>query len=196
MEYLGYYSYPYYWGGAGFWGAGVYPGAMLMGVGFAGSGAGHITARAAEARTTRESAQHQNDDPHLRSGNAVMKYDIKASDGDIGHVQGLLLDEETWAIRYLIVDTSNWWLGHQVLIAPQWIKNVSWPDHTVSVKLTRQAVRDAPPYDSAVILDREGEIRLHKHYASARYWADEVKTENPQFRLVKSAAPAAIHKNV
>ena len=51
-----------------------------------------------------------------------MKYRIEASDGGIGHVQGLLLDEDTWAIRYLIVDTSNWWLGHQVLIAPQWIR--------------------------------------------------------------------------
>ena len=167
-----------------------------MGVGFAGSGADHITAQAAQARATREAAQHQNDDPHLRSGKAVMKYGIEASDGRIGHVQGLLLDEETWAIRYLIVDTSNWWLGHQVLIAPQWIKSVSWPDHTVVVNLTRQAVKDAPPYDSAVTLDREGEVRLHKHYGSAGYWADETKLENPQYRVVKSAPPAAIHKNV
>ena len=196
MEYLGYYSYPYYWGGAGFWGAGVYPSSMLMGVGFAGSGADPITAQAAQARATREAAQHQNDDPHLRSGNAVMKYDIEASDGDIGHVQGLLLDEETWAIRYLIVDTSNWWLGHQVLIAPKWIKNVSWPDQTVVVNLTRQAVKDAPPYDSAVTLDREKEIGLHNHYERAGYWAEEVRLENPQYRVVKSAPPAAIHTNV
>jgi hypothetical protein len=68
---------------------------------------------------TREAAEHQNDDPHLRSGNAVMNYHIEASDGGIGHVQGLLLDEDTWAIRYIVVDTSNWWLGHQVLIAPR-----------------------------------------------------------------------------
>ena len=195
MEYLGYYEYPYYWGGAGFWGAGVYPNAMLMGVGFAGSDAAHATAQAAEARAAREAVRHQDDDPHLRSGHAVMKYDIEASDGGVGHVQGLLIDEETWAIRYLIVNTSNWWVGHRVLIAPQWIKSVSWPDHSVMVNLTRQAVKDAPPYNSAVTLDREGESRLHKHYASAGYWADEVKLENPQYRPVKSAPPAAIHKN-
>ena len=40
----------------------------------------------------------------------------------MGQVKGLLVDEETWAIRYLIVETSNWWFGHQVLIAPQWIQ--------------------------------------------------------------------------
>jgi sporulation protein YlmC with PRC-barrel domain len=176
MEYFGYYGYyPYYWGGAGLWGGGAYPGAMLTGVGCAGSGAEYLTAQAEQARVGREAGQHENDDPHLRSGKAVMKYDIVASDGDIGHVQGLLLDEQTWAIRYLILDTSNWWLGHQVLIAPQWIKNVSWPDNTVLVNLTRQAVRDAPPYDSAVTLERDEEIGLHKHYERAGYWADEAK---------------------
>jgi hypothetical protein len=94
-------------------------------------------------------AQHQHDDPHLRSCKAVMDYHIEATDGDIGHVQGMLVDEETWAIQYLIVNTSNWWLGHQVLIAPQWIKDVSWSDATVSLNLTRQAVKEAPLYNSA-----------------------------------------------
>jgi PRC-barrel domain protein len=195
MQYLGYYDYPYYWGGAGLWGAGVYPSMMLTGVGLTGSGAEHLAAKADQARVTRETAQHKNDDPHLRSGIAVMKYRIQASDGGIGHVQGLLLDEDTWAIRYLIVDTSNWWLGHQVLIAPQWIQNVSWSDRSVSVNLTRQAVKDAPPYDSAVMPDRDEEIGLHKHYERAGYWADEVKLENPQFRVIKSASQGTIHKN-
>jgi hypothetical protein len=195
MQYLGYYDYPYYWGGAGFWGAGVYPSMMLTGVGLAGSGAEHLAEQADQARVTREADQHENDDPHLRSGIEVMKYRIEASDGGIGHVQGLLLDEDTWAIRYLIVDTSNWWLGHQVLIAPQWIQNVSWSDRTVVVNLTRQAVKDAPPYDSAVTPNRDEEIGLHKHYERAGYWADEVKLENPQFRVIKSASQGTIHKN-
>jgi hypothetical protein len=99
------------------------------------------------------------------------------------------------AVRYLIVDTSNWWLGHQVLIAPRWIQNVSWPERTVSLNLTRQSVKDAPPYHSAATLDRDQEIGLHKHYKRAGYWADEVRLENPQFRAVKSASQRAIHKN-
>jgi hypothetical protein len=78
-----------------------------------------------------------------------MHYHIKASDGGIGHVQGLLLDEDTWAIRYLIVDTSNWWLGHTVLIAPQWIQDVSWSARSISIKLAREAIKGSPPYNSA-----------------------------------------------
>jgi hypothetical protein len=106
-----------------------------------------------------------------------MSYHIQATDGDIGHVQGMLVDEETWAIRYIVVDTSNWWLGHQVLIAPQWIQDVSWSDATVSVHLSQQAVKDAPPYDPAAQLDRKWEMRIHEHYGRPGYWAAEVKLE-------------------
>jgi hypothetical protein len=93
------------------------------------------------------------------------------------------------------VDTSNWWLGHQVLIAPKWIQYVSWSERMISVDLTRQLIKDAPPYHSAATLDRDGEINVHKHYKRAGYWADEVKLENPQFRVVNSASQRAIHKN-
>jgi hypothetical protein len=106
---------------------------------------------------------------------AVMGYHIQATDGDIGHVEGLLVDEKTWAIRYFVVNTSNWWLGHQVLIAPQWIQEVSWSDSTVSVNLTQQAVQDAPRYDSAAPPDRAQEMGIYEHYGRPGYWGTEVE---------------------
>lgn len=182
MQYLGYYGYPYYWGGGGLWGGGAYPGMMLTGYGGLVSAPYHEAPEAAEANAQAEAARHQDDDLHLRSCKAVMGYHIQATDGDIGHVQGLIVDEETWAIRYMIVDTSNWWLGHQVLIVPQWIQDVSWPEATVTVNLTRQAVKDAPPYDSAAQLDRKAEMEIHAHYGRPGYWADEVKREAAKSR--------------
>lgn len=175
IAYLGYYGYPFYWGGDGLWGGEMYPTIMLPGY------AGFIPtppvdpSEAQKAYAQAEAARLQDDDPHLQSGNAVLHYHLHASDGDIGHVQGLLVDDETWAIRYLVVNTSNWWVGHRVLIAPQWIENVSWLNATVSVNLTRQAVKDAPLYDPAVQLNREQEINIHEHYGRRGYWADEAK---------------------
>ena len=52
-----------------------------------------------------------------------------------------------------------------------------WSDDTVSVNLTRQAVKDAPPYDPAVQLDRDQELGIHEHYGHPAYWADEKKRE-------------------
>lgn len=173
MQYLGYYGYPYYWAGDGLWGQGAYPGMMLMGLGDGGSDAAYRHAQAEDARAEAEGEERQNGDPHLRSCNALMKYHVEASDGDMGHVQGLLLDDDTWAIRYFIVDTSNWWLGHQVLIAPRWIQDISWPDATVSVNMTQQAVKDAPLYDSAVPLNRDQEMGLYEHHGRAGYWVEK-----------------------
>ncbi|MEN9985802.1 MAG: hypothetical protein RI925_1304, partial [Pseudomonadota bacterium] len=95
---------------------------------------------------------------------AVIGYHLHTIDGEIGHVAGYLIDDETWAIRYLIVDTSNWWLGHQVLIAPEWITGVHWPSQTVSVALSRESIKQAPPYDSTTDWGREQDNTLHQHY--------------------------------
>jgi hypothetical protein len=113
------------------------------------------------------------DDHHLRSCKAIMTYHVHATDGEIGHVQGFLVDEETWSIRYMIVNTSNWWGGHHVLVAPQWISDVEWEGFTVAVDLTRDAVKSSPPYRSASQLDRDQELRIYRHYGRRGYWNDE-----------------------
>ena len=159
---LRYYGYPHYWGGAGLWGLGAYPGSLTI--------EGSFEAAMKAARTA---PMHTPGDSHLRSCRVVAGYHIHALDGDIGHVKDLLVEDRTWAIRYLIVDTSNWWRGHDVLIAPQWIESLSWPDAKVSVGLTRQAVQDAPAYDAAAHLDREQEQAMHEHYGRPGYWTAE-----------------------
>ena len=159
MRYADYYGYPYYWGGMGMWGDGMYvPLVPSGGVGRSPSEAAKIAA-----------AQHAHDDPHLRSCQAVVGYHIHASDGDIGHVQGMVVDEETWALRYLVVDTTNWWGGHQVLVAPQWIKSISWADSLVYINRSRQAIQGSPLFDSTAELNREYELELHRHYQRSGY---------------------------
>jgi len=120
----------------------------------------------AKARAER----HEHDDPHLRSCDAVTGYHIKAQDGEICHVLSWLVDDESWAIRYLVVNTNNWWIGHKVLVSPQWIREVSWSDSNVSVSMTRMAVQSAPAWDPASPPDREQEIGMYAHYERTGYW--------------------------
>ena len=168
-QYLGYYGYPSYWGGAGMWGGGMYPFAMVPG--YAGYGLDRAEReREMEAHLRAERARHRNDDPHLRSSNAVIGYHIHATDGEIGHVAGYLVDEQTWAIRYLVVDTSNWWMGHKVLVAPEWITGVHWSDKTVSVDLSRESVKAAPLYEPDTAWSRQSDLDLYGHYGRAGYW--------------------------
>ena len=167
--YFGYYGYPYYWGGAGLWGMGAYPGGLTIENRFE-----------EEMKTRRTPATTTPDACHLRSCKVVIGNHVHAKNGDIGHVQDMLVDEHSWAIRYLIVDTSNWWGGHHVLVAPQWIEAVSWADARVSVNLTRQAVKDAPPYDSDAQLDRQQEQAIYEHYGHPGYWTTQAIREEKQ----------------
>jgi len=175
-QYLGYYGYPYYWGGAGMWGAGLYP--YEMAPGYAAVGADQAARERDEQIWLRtEEARHRNDDPHLRSCKALDGYRIRAADGEIGHVAGYLIDDETWAVRFLIIDTSNWWAGHKVLVACDWITDVSWVERTVSIDLTRKAVKEAPPYDPDTPWSGQHDASLYAHYGRAGYWAGRAKLE-------------------
>jgi len=169
-RYLGFYGYPSYWGGTGPWAGGAFPGMMMPG--YAALEAAPVTLSQQadiELAAAGEDRLHHHDDVHLRSCKEVKDYHIHATDGEIGHVAGFLLDEQTWAIRYLVVNTSNWWVGQQVLIAPTWIDEIRWLDRTVSINLTRQSIREAAPYDKTVELSRKQEIAIYTHYGYDGY---------------------------
>jgi len=146
-NFLGYYGYPYYWSGAASWGEGKYPGTLLTGV-----GPSAIPAYLGYLRAPSEHAGHE--DAHLRSCQAVKGYHVHAKDGEVGHIEGMIIDDRSWSIRYLVVNTSNWWIGHQVLVSPERIQYVSWVDSQVGMDLDRRSIQDAPKYEGNVTLDR------------------------------------------
>ena len=106
---------------------------------------------------------------HLRSMKDVTGYSIQATDGEIGHVDDFVVDEDSWTIRYMIASTRNWWPGKKVLISPQWIANVDWKNSNLYVNLSRQAIKSGPEYDPEK-LSRSYETELYKHYGQPNYW--------------------------
>jgi len=103
-------------------------------------------------------------DPHLRSSRDATGHHIQAEDGEIGHVEDFIIDDETWAIRYLIINTRNWWPGKKVLVSPQWIKRVSWDVSKIFVNLDCETIKQSPQYSDESLLTREYEINLDRHY--------------------------------
>jgi hypothetical protein len=166
-EYFDYYGYPYYWGHAGLWGAHAIP--MLP-------TAQELAERRARAAEAERQAVEQGD-AHLRSVSAVMDYRIRATDGDLGHVEDVLFDDLSWAMRYLVVDTRNWWFGKHVLVAPEWISDISWAGRSVAVAMTRQSLKNAPPYHRAQHIDRQWELEYYQHLQQPGYWltADDAR---------------------
>jgi hypothetical protein len=107
---------------------------------------------------------------HLRSTKEVTGYHIQAVDGEIGHAADLIVDDESWTIRYIMVDTDKWLPGKKVLVAPEWIASVNWADEKLAVDLTQKAVKNSPEYDPSVPVDRDYETRLFDFYGLPKYW--------------------------
>lgn len=152
-NYYGYYGWPMYWYGTRMWGA--------------------YSSIVREREKGEKPAQSEEAwDTHLRSSKDVTGYHIQAKDGEIGHIDDFIIDDETWAIRYLIIDTINWWPGKKVLISPRWIENVSWEEAKVFINLPRETIRQSPEYTEESLLTRNYESALHQYYNRQVYWLD------------------------
>lgn len=115
------------------------------------------------------SGRGADDDPHLRSTADVTTCRLDAADGDIGSVLGLLVDQKSWAIRFMIVNTGAWWHGHQVLIAPESIDDIHWADSHVVVDLKRQNVKESPAYDLHAPFNNQQGESTYRHYGLEGY---------------------------
>jgi hypothetical protein len=116
-------------------------------------------------------------DPHLRSAAAVIGYHIQATDGDIGHVASFLVDDQGWDIRYLVIDTRNWWHGEHVLVAPAAVAAIDWSSGKVLLRATREDVRTSRAWQAEEALADEDQTDgdqtdgdqtdLYSHYKSS-----------------------------
>jgi hypothetical protein len=111
--------------------------------------------------------------PHLRSSKNVSSYHIQAIDGEIGHIVDFIIDSETWAIRYLIINTHNWWAGKSVLVFPQWIDRVSCKELKVFINLSRESIKLSPEYSIESMITRDYETQLHRYYNRNVYWPEK-----------------------
>jgi hypothetical protein len=160
-DYLGYYGYPLYWEGGGISPLDSIPILPLV----------PLTPEEEAAERAREATLAKSDDVHLRSTGKVKGYHIQATDDSIGHVEDYLFDDEDWTIRYLVIDTRNWWPGgKRVLVATSWIDHIDWAEMKVYTSLSRDAVKDSPEYHEPSDTNRDYEKRLHAAYSREGYW--------------------------
>ncbi len=175
-EYNDYYGYPYYWSSVGVQGMGLYPALLASG---------------AWKDAPVERTDQPIGDAHLRSAGELRHYHVQGTDDAIGHVADFIADDATWGVRYLVIDTSNWWFGRKVLIAPHWAHRISWQDRNVYVDMTREAIKSSPEWDGAAGVNRQYEQRLYDYYGRPVYWGSEGHPREAQPSTVDEVADRA-----
>lgn len=111
-------------------------------------------------------------DSHLRSVTEVTGYHIAATDGEIGHAEDFIIEDDTWWFRYIVVDTKNWLPGRKVLVSLRWIRKIDWSQHMVEIDLTREQIKASPHYDPTAAVNRRYEEQLFDFYGRPRYWEE------------------------
>ena len=158
-EYHLYYNFPPYWGGVALWGRYDQPGAE---------------ATEDEAESAKEDSSYGAKwDSHLRSAREVRGYRVEAIDGQVGHLDNLVVEIETWAVRYLVINTGGWLKKHEVLFTPKLVDRVIWAEATINVNASRELMESAPGYTSVDGITRAHEEALFSHYTTHPYWEDE-----------------------
>ncbi len=119
----------------------------------------------------REPGGTEAKEPRLRSVHQLLGYAVQAREGAFGSVDDMILEDQTWNVAYLVVDTGGWLRGRKVLISPSWIEDVDWSEGVFVAGLKQETIANSPVYDPDVPLDREYETRLHRHYGRDEYWS-------------------------
>jgi uncharacterized protein YrrD len=152
MDLYGYYPWGNY-----YWGSGMDIGGM--GMPYASS-----IDQVAQKEADKSVNDNSNEDTHLRSTEEVIGYNIKATDGEIGVVEGFIINDHTWSIVFMEVNTGDWFPGKKVLVAPEWIKQINWKTSLVLVNASEDQVKNSPEYVPSQELNNSYEADLHKYY--------------------------------
>lgn len=84
----------------------------------------------------------------LNKAKIMKNYTLNCQDGEIGKVKDFYFDDQSWLIRYLIINTGNWLTGRQVLVSPHSILSVNTDEEYITVNLTKSQIEDSPVLES------------------------------------------------
>ena len=150
-----FFATPFYWMGTGLWGNYPLPG---MAVPPDGAQTAPVDVPEPEPEAT-----------HMRSMREVTGYRVVTEGGEgAGHVEDLLVDDASWALRYLVIDRSRLPFSRKVLLAVDWIDEVDWVDRSVRVGVSVSQVAKAPEYDPRDPVNEGTETVLFDYYGRPR----------------------------
>jgi len=152
IEMYDYYPWTGYWGG----GMGI-SGVMTQ---------GHEPIVEAARRENSTDTKDADGDPHLRSTHKVTGYRIHSVDGKIGDVEDFIMDDTSWKVAYLVVDTGYWFPGKKVIISSKLIKNIEWDTSEIMVHVTEEDIKNSPEYQPGEAISESYEANLQNYYGN------------------------------
>jgi sporulation protein YlmC with PRC-barrel domain len=95
---------------------------------------------------------------------SLVGYAISAQDGPIGTVKDFLFDDDTWSLKWLVVDTGNWLPGRQVLVPVSTMGTPFDVTRSISVGLSMERIKNSPGLDFDQPVSRQAEATMFGYY--------------------------------
>jgi uncharacterized protein YrrD len=106
----------------------------------------------------------------LRSLKQLYGDQLRASDGDIGHIKDFYFDDRNFTVRYVVADTGSWLTGRQVLLSPHSFGPLPDSGKLLPIKLSRRQIENSPLIETHKPISRKYEEEYHQHYGLPNYW--------------------------
>jgi hypothetical protein len=90
----------------------------------------------------------------------------------MGSVRTFLFDDQSWKVRYLVVDVGNWLKRRDVVLPITVLDKPVWANKTCCAHLTKDQVRNSPDVDTEEPVSRQQEIAMHDYFGPLASWVD------------------------
>lgn len=108
----------------------------------------------------------------LISAKKLHDYQLQAIDSEVGAIDDLLFDDQTWQIRFLVARLQKMlpW-SEKVLINPQYLCQPENQNGIINVNLSEKSIRQCPPLSTNLPVSQCEKERAFKAYRYADYWS-------------------------
>lgn len=100
-------------------------------------------------------------------------YNVRAIDGELGKVKDIYFDDESWIVRYLIVDTLKWLPGRKVLVSPLAMDDIDDAHELVHIRETKDSIKESPKVSEAETVSKKHEQIISDYFDWPYYWSNQ-----------------------
>jgi hypothetical protein len=124
------------------------------------------------ARTQNSEVAHSAHAGLVRDISTLIGAPAFATDGETGRVRDFLFDDQSWRIRFLVLDAGNWLRRRDVILPASALELPDWQSRTLRVRLTSAEVRKCPDIDSEKPVYRQQELAMREYFGALACWID------------------------
>jgi hypothetical protein len=96
---------------------------------------------------TREQVETEPEgEPPLQSLKQLIGFNLDDAEGNVGHIEDLIVDDDNWQCRYLVINGEVRLSGRKTLVPTDWLGQLHVDEHRIEAPVPRARIYGQPEY--------------------------------------------------